>query len=72
MKGLLLFLDDATNVAIDLLESFNRGTRLTDTDKAYIRSNFEQKCFITNDQYSIGYAQALLDASRAITNLYKD
>lgn len=72
MKGLLLCLDDATNVAIDLLESFNRGTRLTDTDKAFIRSNFEQKCFITNDQYSIGYAEALLDASSAITNLYKD
>ena len=71
MKGLLLCLDDATNVAIDLLELY-RETRLTDTDKAFIRSHFEQKCFITNDQFSIGYAQALLDASRAITNLYKD
>lgn len=46
---LFLTLEDAVKVA----------RRYTDMDAVILRQEFEQKCFISNDQYSIGYRAAL-------------
>lgn len=46
---LFLTLEDAVRVA----------RRYSDMDAVILRQEFEQKCFISNDQYSIGYQAAL-------------
>lgn len=46
---LFLTLEDAVRVA----------RRYSDMDAVILRQGFEQKCFISNDQYAIGYQAAL-------------
>lgn len=46
---LFLTLEDAVRVA----------RRYSDMDAVILRQEFEQKCFISNDQYGIGYQAAL-------------
>ena len=56
MTKLFLSLDDAVLVA----------TREFDIDPLLARQEFEQKCYITDDQYVIGYHDGLDDAIEAI------
>lgn len=40
-----------------------------DIDPEIARIEFEQKCYITDNQYLIGYDDGLVDATKAITQL---
>jgi hypothetical protein len=59
MKKLFLSLDDAVSVAV-------REFGLDAEDAEIARQEFEQKCYISDDQYSIGYDDGLNDAIKAI------
>lgn len=50
---LFLELDDAVMVVCDRM-------RLSD-DREWVRSELEQRCYLSNDQYGIGYDQARQD-----------
>ena len=52
MKKLFLSLDDAVDIA----------AREFDIDEGLARIEFEQKCYITDNQYTIGYYDGLYDA----------
>lgn len=56
MKKLFLSLDDAVQIAY----------REFDIDPQRARREFEQKCYITDNQYTIGYHDGLYDAIDAI------
>ena len=56
MTKLFLSLDDAVTIAV----------REFDADAVLARQEFEQKCYITDDQYVIGYHDGLYDAIKAI------
>jgi len=56
MTELFLSLDDAVLVA----------TREFDINSELARQEFEQKCYITDNQYVIGYYDGLNDAIEAI------
>lgn len=56
MTELFLSLDDAVLVAM----------REFDIDPQLARQEFEQKCYITDNQYVIGYHDGLDDAIEAI------
>jgi hypothetical protein len=56
MTKLFLSLDDAVLVA----------TREFDIDPQIARQEFEQKCYVTDDQYAIGHHDGLYDAIEAI------
>ena len=56
MTKLFLSLDDAVLVA----------ARKFDIDTQLARQEFEQKCYITDNQYVIGYHDGLYDAIEAI------
>jgi len=58
MNKLFLSLDDAVLVA---KREFNIDPQLA-------RQEFEQKCYITDNQYVIGYHDGLCDAIEAIKN----
>lgn len=59
MTKLFLSLDDAVRVAV-------REFGLDAEDAEIVRQEFEQKCYISDDQYSIGYNDGLDDAIKAI------
>lgn len=61
MTKLFLSLDDAVLVA----------TREFDIDPQLARNEFEQKCYITDNQYVIGYHDGLRDAIKAIEDKAK-
>ena len=56
MTKLFLSLDDAVRVAV----------RHFGLDAEIARQEFEQKCYVTDDQYSIGYYDGIEDAIKAI------
>ena len=56
MTKLFLSLDNAVKVAV----------REFDIDATLARQEFEQKCYVTDDQYIIGYYDGLHDAIKAI------
>lgn len=56
MTKLFLSLDDAVRVAV----------RHFGLDSEIARQEFEQKCYISDDQYSIGYYDGIEDAIKAI------
>ena len=56
MTKLFLSLDNAVRVAV----------REFGLDAEIARQEFEQKCYISDDQYSIGYNDGLDDAIKAI------
>lgn len=56
MTKLFLSLDDAVTIAV----------REFDADAVLARQEFEQKCYITDNQYVIGYHDGLNDAIEAI------
>ena len=56
MTKLFLSLDDAVRVAV----------REFGLDAEIARQEFEQECYISDDQYSIGYNDGLDDAIKAI------
>ena len=56
MNKLFLSLDDAVKVAV----------REFDIDSVLARQEFEQKCYVTDNQYIIGYHDGLSDAIKAI------
>lgn len=56
MTKLFLSLDDAVTIAV----------REFDADAVLARQEFEQKCYITDNQYVIGYHDGLHDAIEAI------
>lgn len=56
MQALFLKLKDAVNVAVDKF----------DIDECLARQEFKQKCYITDNQYVIGYYDGLHDAIEAI------
>ena len=58
MSGLFLSLEDAVMIAV----------RKFGADECIARQEFEQKCYITDDKYSIGYEDGLLDAIKSIEN----
>lgn len=60
MSKLFLSLDDAVLVA----------SKHFHIDEEIARSEFEQKCYISNNQYQIGYADATIEAIRAIEQNY--
>lgn len=59
MTKLFLSLDDAVRVAV-------REFGLDAEDAEIARQEFEQKCYISDDQYSIGYYDGIEDAIKAI------
>ena len=59
MTKLFLSLDDAVRVAV-------REFGLDAEDAEIARQEFEQECYISDDQYSIGYNDGLDDAIKAI------
>ena len=59
MTKLFLSLDDAVRVAV-------REFGLDAEDAEIARQEFEQKCYISDDQYSIGYNDGLDDAIKTI------
>ena len=59
-KKLFLSLDDAVRVAEIQF----------DIEPAIAREMFEQKCYISDDQYGIGYQDGLAEAINAIGSLY--
>ena len=59
MTKLFLSLDDAVRVAV-------RHFGLDAEDAEIARQEFEQKCYVTDDQYSIGYYDGIEDAIKAI------
>jgi len=59
MTKLFLSLDDAVRVAV----------REFGLDAEIARQEFEQKCYISDDQYSIGYNDGLDDAIKAIKQM---
>lgn len=56
MTKLFLSLDDAVKIAV----------REFDIDATLARQEFEQKCYVTDNQYVIGYHDGLRDAIKAI------
>lgn len=56
MTKLFLSLDDAVKVAV----------REFDADPTLASQEFEQKCYIADSQYEIGYNDGLNDAIKAI------
>ena len=56
MTKLFLSLDDAVLVA----------TKRFGIDPLLAEQNFEQKCYVTDDQYAIGYDDGLNDAIKTI------
>ena len=54
-----LTLDNAVKVAV----------RHWGIDPVLARQEFEQKCYLTNDQYKIGYRHGLDDAVKAIEKI---
>ena len=56
---LFLSLEDAVNVA----------QRHFNIDPIIARNEFEQKCYIPDDHYKIGYRDGLIDATKAIEAL---
>lgn len=56
MTNLFLSLDDAVTIAV----------REFDADAVLARQEFMQKCYITDNQYVIGYHDGLHDAIEAI------
>lgn len=56
MSKLFLSLDNAVLMA----------TKKFDIDPEYARQELKQKCYITDDQYTIGYHDGLYDAIEAI------
>ena len=61
MTKLFLSLDDAVRVAV----------REFGLDAEIARQEFEQKCYVTDDQYSIGYYDGIEDAIKAIKEKVK-
>ncbi len=61
MKKLFLSLDNAVCVAV----------RHFGLDAEIARQEFEQKCYVTDDQYSIGYYDGIEDAIKAIKEKVK-
>lgn len=59
MTRLFLSLDDAVIVA----------HAQWGIDPELARNEFKQKCYITDDQYKIGYDDGLIDAIKAIETL---
>ena len=43
-----------------------------DIDPQIARVEFEQKCYVTDEQYKIGYYDGLADAAKAISSLAND
>ena len=62
MTKLFLSLDEAVRVAV-------REFGLDAEDAEIARQEFEQKCYISDDQYSIGYNDGLDDAIKAIKQM---
>lgn len=60
MSKLFLSLDDAVLVA----------SKHFKIDEEIARSEFEQKCYMSNNQYQIGFADATIEAIRAIKQNY--
>jgi hypothetical protein len=56
MTKLFLSLDDAVKIAV-----YN-----FDADEVLARQEFKQKCYVTDNQYVIGYHDGLYDAIEAI------
>lgn len=56
MTKLFLSLDNAVRVAV---KEFGLDAKIA-------RQDFEQKCYVTDDQYSIGYYDGIEDAIKAI------
>lgn len=59
---LFLSLDDAVLVA----------TREFDIDPQLARNEFEQKCYMSDDQWRIGYVEGLGDCIKIIKQAQKD
>ena len=59
MAKLFLDLEDAVNVAMAKFD-------IAEEDREWIRSEFEQKCYISTSEYDIGYDDGLEAASNAI------
>ena len=59
MTELFLTLDDAVIVA----------KREFGIDKQIAGQEFEQKCFVSNDQYAIGYNDGIYDSIKALSKL---
>ena len=55
---LFLSLDDAVDVVAKRLDCRN--------DKVIIRQELEQKCYLSNDEYAIGFADGLAAVQKAI------
>ena len=59
MTRLFLRLEDAVIIA----------SREFGIDKELARNEFEQKCFITDNQYKIGYYDGIYDSIRELTKV---
>lgn len=61
---LFLSLEDAVRVAL------NEGL-IDAEDEAWLASEFEQKCYVTDDQYAIGFREGV-EACIKILNEFKE
>ena len=60
--GQFLTLEDAIKVATSYFHA-------DEEDIEILRTEFEQKCYVTDNQYLIGYEDGLVDVTKAITQL---
>ena len=63
-----LSLDNAVEVAFGLLNDYGKD-KWDEEDKILIEQRMEDKCFISDDQYNIGYGKALEDVSLYLNKL---
>ena len=62
MNTLFLSLDDAVEVAV----------REFGADKEIAELEFEQKCYISDDQYSIGFYDGIMKAKEVVSEILKE
>ena len=60
---LFLTLDDAIKVALEWIMVLGEG------DEECLRNDFEQKCYLSSDQYSIGWCDGVNAAMDAIKTM---
>ena len=62
MTKLFMRLEDAVIIA----------SREFGIDKKIVRQAFEEKCFVTDNQYKIGYNDGIYDSIKALSELGKE
>lgn len=62
MNTLFLSLDDAVEIAV----------REFGADREIAEQEFQQKCYISDDQYSIGFYDGIMKAKEVVSEILKE